>query len=124
LERKRPVRAEVRVRSLEEPQPQREPHSACEKRDRAKCIVRPSEQRCSDPDQWKEEGEPRDRQEDDLKLPLAAPYHRDPAAPLPVWRADCDHRDARQENDHLCDPEVHVTTLHNVSYIDNSIDMR
>ena len=69
LERDRPVRPEVRVRPVEEPEPERHARVAGDEGDRTKGVVRELEPRSRDPGEREEEAHPGERQED--RLPRA-----------------------------------------------------
>ncbi len=125
LQSDRPVRAEIRVRPPEEPQPERQAHCASGEQNRVKRIIRKGEYRCHDPDEWEEKGYPSDSQEPNFQRSAPALRHGNRPAPLSMRRTDDDHHDAGQENDCLREPGVHTaandesagleTTLHLMS---------
>ena len=66
----RPVRAQVRVRTVEEPESRCETGGTGDKRSGAKRVFRGRKYRRRDPDEWYEEADPCQCQQENLRVPL------------------------------------------------------
>src|SRR5207248_2416828 len=80
--RDRPVRPEIRVRPVEEPEPERHARGAGDEGDRTKGVVRELEPRSRDPGEREEEAHPGERQEDRLPRAFEAAHDLDRPAPV------------------------------------------
>src|SRR4029453_17744935 len=104
VQRNGPVRPEIGMGSMEQPESHDEADHSGREGPRTKRVPREGKDRRRHPYQRREESQPGKNEDHNLEASPPALRNPDPTASLTVWRTDGDHHDAGSQCERLREP--------------------